>query len=130
MSLTGKPMTRSRASPKLLGASDARARLNGVRSLDRLQAESAIPRLVELLKDPDDVIRFATVRALGNLRAMVAVPALLPLAKQRTNVRDWTRPSIPSHWLELDCAAVVALDQIGDQRAAAEARRVAPHCAP
>jgi HEAT repeat protein len=114
---------------KLLGASDRRIRLNAVRSVDRLRTQSAIPRLVKLLDDPDGVIRFAAAQALGNAKAEAAVPALLLLTKDNKGVVDWTRPSIPSHWLRLDCAAVQALQQIGDEHAAAEGRKRAPHCA-
>ncbi|WP_296683793.1 MULTISPECIES: HEAT repeat domain-containing protein [unclassified Thiothrix] len=56
-------------------------RRRAVVALGAMQAQTAIPALLDLLKDGDVSVRMSAVNALGAMQAQAAIPALLDLLK-------------------------------------------------
>lgn len=65
-----------------LDSDDLQARLDAVRQLGEQKAVEAIPRLIELLHDENDLIRMAAITALGDIGHISALRALMAIARE------------------------------------------------
>lgn len=90
-------------------------RLNAIDSIIELDAQEAVPKLVELMtSDPSDLVRRDAIDALGRLGDPRAVPGLVALLES-----DPTHPPLNAIWAlgEMgDMTALPILTQLRDSR--------------